>query len=131
MVKASGLVAHAGCAEVDTSRESAPTWAKVDRRIPSPRRGHRGDQEFFQDRLQHNGTLGFFNHTKEKEERATKEKERANCLDLVSIHFGNRHLASELVPLCATAVYNGAECNRRGRATLEDGERSQRDQRTH
>ena len=33
-VEASGLVAHAGCAEGHTSRESAPTWEKVDRRIP-------------------------------------------------------------------------------------------------
>ena len=31
---------------------------------------------------------------KEKEERANKEKERANSLDLVSIHFGDRHLAT-------------------------------------
>ena len=46
-VEASGLVAHAGCAEGHTSRERAPTWEKVDRRIPSPPRGLRGDQEVF------------------------------------------------------------------------------------
>ena len=50
-VEASDLVAHAGCAEGHTSRESAPTWAKVGRRVPSLRRGRRGDQEVFQDRL--------------------------------------------------------------------------------
>ena len=33
--EASGLVGLAGCAEGHTSRESAPTWAKVDRRTPS------------------------------------------------------------------------------------------------
>ena len=103
-VKASGLVANAGCAEDHTSRESAPIWEKVDRRIPSPRRGRRGDQEVFQDRSQHNETLGFPSHTKEKarerakvkekEEKATKEKERDNCLDLVSIQLGDRHLAT-------------------------------------
>ena len=31
-VKASGLVAHAGCAQDHTSRESFPTWENVDRR---------------------------------------------------------------------------------------------------
>ena len=61
-------------------------------------------QEVFQNRLQHDGTLRFSSHTKEKarksakakerEERATKEKERDNCLDLVSIHVGDRHLAT-------------------------------------
>ena len=97
-------MAHAGCVEDHTSRESAPTWEKVDRRIRSPRRGRRGDQEVFQDPLQHNGTLGFPSHTKEKaresakvkekEEKATKEKEKDNCLDLVSIQLGDRHLAT-------------------------------------
>ena len=87
-LEASGQVAHAGCAEGHIFRESAPTWAKVD--------GHRGDQD--------NGTLGFLSQTKENakerakakenKERATKEKERANCPDLVSIHPGDRHLAT-------------------------------------
>ena len=61
-------------------QRECPNLAKVGRRIPSPRRERRGDHEVFQDRLP--------SHT--KEERATKEKERANCLDLVSIHFGDR-----------------------------------------
>ena len=97
-VEANGLVAHAGCAEDHTSRESAPTWEKVDRRFPSPRRGRRGDQEVFQDRPQHNGTLGFPSHTKEKarerakvkekEEKATEENERDTCPDLVSVQLG-------------------------------------------
>ena len=106
-----------------TVPESAPTWEKVDRRFPSLRRGRRGDQEFVQDRPQHNGTLGFPSHTKEKarerakvkekEEKATKEKERDTCLDLVSIQLEDRHpghmpyldensYPSELVPLWAT-----------------------------
>ena len=113
---------------------------KVDRRIPSPRRGRRGDQEVFQDRHQHNGTLGFPSHTKErarerakekeKEEKATKEKERENCLDLVSIQLGDRHLAtrrvvdensypSELVPLCAT-VRNVSNEDEQGWKTVKD-----------
>ena len=51
---------------------------------------------------QHNGTLGFPSHTKEKarerakvkekEEKATKEKDK--CLDLGSIQLGDRHLAT-------------------------------------
>ena len=96
-VEASGLVGH-------VSRESAPTWAKVDRRALSPRRGGRGDQEVFRGQLQHNGTLGFTSHSKEKarerakakelEERVAKDKARANCPDLVSIHPGDRHLAA-------------------------------------
>ena len=85
-VEASSLVAHAGCAEGHISREGAPTWAKVDRRTQTPRRGPRS----FSDAVQHNGTLGFPSHTKEKaresakvkekEEKATKEKERPSCL---------------------------------------------------
>ena len=50
-VEASSLVAHAGCAEGHIPRESAPTWAKVDRRTQSLRRGRRGDQEFVQDQV--------------------------------------------------------------------------------
>ena len=73
-VEASGLVARAGCAEGHTSRESAPTWAQVDRRIPSPRRGHRSDHEVFQDRLQDNGTLGFPCHTMENDKGKSKGK---------------------------------------------------------
>ena len=78
-------MAHAGCAEDHTSRESAPTWEKVDRRIPSKRRGCRGDQEVFQDRPQHNGTLGFPSLTKEK-----------------ARDWDENSYTSELVPLCAT-----------------------------
>ena len=139
-VEASGLVAHAGCVESHISRESAPTWANVDRRIPSLRRGHRGDQEVFQGRLQHSGTLGFPSHkkekaresakAKEKKERATKEKERANCVGLVSIHLVDRHLITCRTATKAVTRRNGADCNRQGRARMEDGERPQRDQRT-
>ena len=124
-VEASGLVAHAGCAEDHTSRESPPTWEKVDRRIPSPRRGRRGDQEVFQDLHQHNGTFGFPSHTKEKarerakvkekEEKATKEKEKGKG-QLSGIgeyptsrppfghmpYWDENSYPSELVPLCAT-----------------------------
>ena len=72
----------------------------------------------------------------EKEEGATKEKERASFLDLVSIHLGDHHMSTLLLGLeqlpvrVSPTVCNGAECNRRGRARLEDGKRSQRDQRT-
>ena len=93
----------------------------------------------------HDGTLGFPGHTKErqgkkqkfkkKEEKATKEKEKDNCLDLASVQLGDRHFARRgqlpvtVGPLCAT-VRNFLSVQR-GRAKLEDSKRPKRDQRTH
>ena len=69
----------------------------------------------------HDGTLGFPGHTKErqgkkqrfkkKEEKATKEKEKDNCLDLASVQLGDRHFARTrtVARQSGPTVCNGAE----------------------
>ena len=79
-VEANGMVGLAECAEGHTcrerERECAPTWAKVDRHIPTLRRGHRGDQG-----VAKTGpstmelTLGSPSHTRAKARRRTMAKE--------------------------------------------------------
>ena len=70
----------AGCA-VATLPERVPQLGKnADRRVPSPRRGHRGDQEVFQDRPQHKGTLGCPSHTRGKGKGKSKGKGKGNLL---------------------------------------------------
>ena len=50
--EASGLVAMLDVRRATLPERLHQLGQKVDRRIPSLRRGHRGDQEVFQDRLQ-------------------------------------------------------------------------------
>ena len=116
MMSKTDTVDHAGCVEGHTFRESAPTQAKVDRRIPS-HRSFPGPTP-----AQWNSCLSKPSKgkkarergkAKEKEERATREKGKGQVSGLGEYppcgpplghmpYWDAKHSPSELVTLCAT-----------------------------